>query len=91
MTAFDIRISHNGEPTILSIIPKDDYFIITHHGQIIGATRREGLDWILMERTEIEEWQLAAYEQHAIGNSKHLVLGAAEINLIAGEIENHLK
>ncbi|WP_156131369.1 hypothetical protein [Pedobacter kyungheensis] len=72
-------------------MPKDDYFIISHGENIIGATRQEGSDWILMQRDEIEEWRLVGCDNHPAQNSKPIILGAAEINQIAGEIENHMK
>jgi len=91
MRAFKIGIPH-GEGVIgLTIIPKDDYFIIAQQQHILGATRKEGSDWILMQRDEIEEWYLTDHENNPDDELECVELGAIEINQIAGEIENQLK
>ncbi|TCD26550.1 hypothetical protein EZ456_13250 [Pedobacter psychrodurus] len=91
MTAFNIDISHGGDAITLTIIPKDDYFKIAYAEGILGAIKKEGADWILMEPDEIAPGELAPFENKLTPEGKRIVLGAAEVNQIAGEIENHLK
>lgn len=86
MNTFNIDMPHNGEIVTLSIIPKDDYFKITYAGRMLGATKKEGSDWILMQQDELN---LTGNKLNPQSND--MILGAAEINQIAGEIENHLK
>lgn len=91
MTAFNIDITHGEDAITLNIIPKDDYFKIAYAEGILGAIKKIGSDWIIMEPDEIEAGEMAhfAHKLTSVGNSIHL--GAAEINQIAGQIENHLK
>jgi len=91
MTAFNIDIPHGKEAITLTIIPKADYFKIAYAEGIIGAIKNEGADWFLMEPGEIEPGELAPFESKLTPEGERIVLGAAEINQIAGQIENHLK
>jgi hypothetical protein len=91
MTAFNIEIIHGGEAITLTIIPKGDYFKIAYAEGILGAIKKEGADWFLMEPEDIEPGGLAPFENKLTPEGKRIMLGAAEINQIAGEIENHLK
>ncbi|SER97051.1 hypothetical protein [Pedobacter rhizosphaerae] len=90
MEAFNIEIMHGGEAINLTIIPKEDYFKIAFAEGILGAIKKEGADWFLMEPENIEPGEVSACDKLS-PEGKHIVLGAAEINQIAGEIENQLK
>lgn len=84
MKAFHIDINHGDIMINLVIVPKNEHFEIVHGGGLLGAIKKEGTDWILMKTSDI------AVDQPG-SNLTDIVLGAAEVNLIAGEIENHLK
>jgi hypothetical protein len=91
MTAFNIEIEHNDQRITLAIIPKDDYFKIIYFGGILGAIRKQGSDWILLEAAEIEHEELLPFDYKLNEGSDHISLGVAEVNQISGAIENHLK
>lgn len=89
MTAFNIDIIHGEKSITLTIIPKEDYFKIAYAEGILGAIKKKGADWFLMEQKDIEPGELAPFENKLTPEGEHIVLGVAEINQIAGEIENH--
>jgi hypothetical protein len=84
MKAFNINITHGDILINLGIVPINDHFEIVFGGNLLGVIRKQGTDWILMKTDEIAA-ELAGSDPTGI------VLGAAEVNLIAGEIENHLR
>ena len=91
MKVFNIYIEHNDQQITLTIIPKDDYFKIMYSGGILGAIRKQGSDWILLEADEIEPGEPAPFDYKQTADGHHITLGVAEVNLISGAIENHLK
>lgn len=91
MTAFNIDIIHGEKSITLTIIPKEDFFKIAYAEGVLGAIKQEGTDWLLMDPEDIEPGELAPFENKLTPEGERIVLGAAEINQIAGEIENHLK
>jgi hypothetical protein len=90
MVPFNIQIDHGDEKITLTIIPKEDYYIIVYFGSILGAIRKMGLDWILLQQDEIDPGMLEYFDHKQNFEGTRLSLGIHEINLIAGEIENHL-
>jgi hypothetical protein len=91
MTAFNIQIAHHESIITLTIIPKDNYFKIIYAEGILGAIKKEGSDWTLIQPEDIDPGELAEFEHKLAPEGKRINLGVAEINQIAGEIENHLK
>ena len=90
MVPFNIQIDHGDDKITLTIIPEEDYYIIVYFGGILGAIRKMGLDWILLQQEEIDPGMLAYFDHKLNSEVAKVSLGIHEINLIAGEIENHL-
>lgn len=90
---FNIKIDHKGKELTLTIIPEEDYFKIVYFGGIIGAIRKTGSEWELMETEEIEPGDLPWYEykQSYTEEEPELRLSLPEINRIAGAIENEIQ
>ena len=88
MVPFNIEIDHGEDKIILTIVPKEDYYIIVYFGNILGAIRKTGADWILLQREDIDPGTLKYFDHKLNSQDMHLSLGIHEINLIAGEIEN---
>ncbi|TCD11004.1 hypothetical protein EZ449_05755 [Pedobacter frigidisoli] len=89
MTAFNIKFEHEGKKVTLTIIPKDDYYLIVYFGGILGAIRNRDTDWMLLKKEEINNGALSYYDHSSESSAIKITLGTAEINQIAGEIENH--
>lgn len=90
MAPFNIQIDHGDDKITLTIIPKKDYYIIVYCGGILGAIRKMGLDWILLQLEDIDPGMLEYFDYKLNSEATQVSLGIHEINLIAGEIENHL-
>ena len=90
MTSFNIQIDHGDKKITLTIIQEEDYYMILYSGSILGAIRKTGSDWILLQREQIIPGELPYFDHELIPTDPQLSLGIHEINLIAGEIENHL-
>ena len=90
MVPFNIQIDHGDDKITLTIIPKEDYYTIVYFGGILGAIRKMGPDWILLQQEEIDPGALEHFDHKQNFEVTRLSLGIHEINLIAGEIENHL-
>ena len=89
MVPFHIQIDHGDDKITLTIIPKKDYYIIVYFGGILGAIRKIGLDWILLQQEEIDPGMLEYFDHKLNAEATQVSLGVHEINLIAGEIVNH--
>ncbi|TCD00721.1 hypothetical protein EZ449_19665 [Pedobacter frigidisoli] len=89
MTAFNIRFEHAGNTVTLTIIPKDDYYLIVYFGGILGAIRNRDTDWVILKKEDINHGELSYYDHTTESAATKITLGTAEINQIAGEIENH--
>ncbi len=82
----------HGEQLIeLTIIPRADYFIIAAKQGVIGGIKKIGMDWILMPPEQMLEEEIYSIGHRVYPQEHRIVLGAAALNQIAGEIENHLK
>ena len=90
MEPFNIHINHKGKEITLTIKPEQDYFKIIYFGGIVGAIRKLGTDWELVEEQEMEPGDLPLYDYKMGYDEDHekLELNLPEINQIAGEIEN---
>ncbi|RDC56149.1 hypothetical protein DU508_11050 [Pedobacter chinensis] len=91
MTSFNVHIDHNGDNLTLTIIPKEDYFKIVYFGGILGALRKQGTDWILMEESEIDPGELAPFDYKLTPDGVHISLDSHEINQISEQIEHYLE
>jgi len=90
MEAFEIDINHGETIVRLTILQENDCFKIISGGRLLGAIKQEGIDWFLVEPDESSAEQRSSDAGKSL-EIDQIILGAAEVNQIAGEIENHLR
>lgn len=90
MSAFNIKIRYGSNEVTLTILPLEEHlYKIIYYGGILGAVKKNHLEWDLVPKEDLEAGDLPPYESGSINDRIEIELTDQLADRIGEEIDLH--
>lgn len=88
MEPFNIKISEQGHPVVLTILPADEgYYKVIYYGGVLGAVKHNGSLWSAVPQDQLIAGDLPFYQSKPEEERVELVLNEELVAAIGDQID----